>query len=114
VYEIITRLELEPEQLPDVRAVLEEAEDAREELRDEMVAGAGGRPDPSMMTAMRDRAESLNEETEEQLSELLTSEQMEEYREMVREAERAREAMRPQMAGRRGGPGGGRSGKGGW
>ena len=55
VYEIMTKLDLEPAQLPGVRAVLEEAEDAREDLRGEMAGGAGGRPDPSAMTAMRSR-----------------------------------------------------------
>jgi hypothetical protein len=118
VYEIITRLELEPEQVADVRAVLEEAEDAREELRGAMTAGMGGsRPDPSTMTTMREKADALNEDIEEQLSELLTSEQMDEYREIVREAEEQRQQMRPQMGvrgGPGGGPGGGRQGGGGW
>ena len=88
------------------RAVLEEAEDAREELRGEMVAGTAGRPDPSMMTSMRERMDELNESTEDRLSELLTVEQMAEYEEIAREAEREMDAMRSQMSGMRGGPGG--------
>ncbi len=106
VYEIITRLELEPEQLPVVRAVLEEAEDAREELRGEMVAGTAGRPDPSMMTSMRERMDELNESTKDRLSELLTVEQMAEYEEIAREAEREMDATRSRRGGMRGDPGG--------
>ena len=110
VYEIITALELEPEQLPAVRAVLEDAEDARQEIFTGMQPGSGGRPDPSAMDAVRAKMTDLNEQTEEQLAGLLTSEQMDEYREMIRKAEQERQEMRSQMGGRRGGPGGGRPG----
>ena len=106
VYEIITRLELEPEQLPAVRSVLEDAEDAREEIQGEMRAQTGSRPDPSTMSEMRERLDVARGETERELASLLTSGQMVEYREMMREAERQREEMRSQMGGRSGAKGG--------
>ncbi len=106
VYEIITRLELEPEQLPAVRAVLEDAEDAREEIQGEIRPQDGGRTDPSAMSEMRERRDAARGETERELASLLTSGQMVEYREMMREAERQREEMRSQMGGRRGAKGG--------
>ncbi|MFH1865602.1 MAG: hypothetical protein ABIK85_06940 [Candidatus Eisenbacteria bacterium] len=109
VYEIITQLELEPEQLPAVRAVLEAAEDEREEIFAAMPSGTGGRPDPSMMDDIRAGMDDLKERTEDRLSELLTLEQMTEYREMLRKAELQREQMRSLMSG---GRGGGRSGGG--
>ena len=108
VYEIITRLELEPEQLPAVRAVLEDAESERDEVFAAMQPGMGGRPDPSAMDSVRAKMAGLREQTEEQLAELLTSEQMDEYREMMQKAEREREQMRSEMGGRGGGRGGGR------
>lgn len=110
VYEIITRLELEPEQLPAVRAVLESAEDEREDIQQEMSSQMSGRPDPSAMASVRARMDDVRERTEDDLSELLTGEQMAEYRKMMDEADRRRDAMRSQMGGR---PGGGRGGKGG-
>lgn len=113
VYEVITALELEPEQLPAVRAVLEDAEDARDEIFTEMQPGSGERPDPSTMGAMREKMDAVREDTESQLAELLTSEQMEKYREMMQQAEQQQMEMRSQMGGR-GGRGGGRPGGGGW
>jgi hypothetical protein len=110
VYEIMTRLDLEPEQVPSVRAVLEEAEDARDELRAEIIAGRDERPDPIRMDTMREQVNELNESTEERLSELLTTRQMEEYRETVREVQLVREAMRAQATGPHGGPDGGMGG----
>ena len=110
VYEIITRLELEPEQLPAVRAVLERAEDQREEMQEEMFSEMSGSPDPSAMGSVREKMDEARARTEGDLSELLTSEQMAEYRKMMDEADRRRDAMQPQMGGRRGG---GRGGKGG-
>ncbi|MFH1689467.1 MAG: hypothetical protein ABIE42_04430 [Candidatus Eisenbacteria bacterium] len=109
VYEIITQLELEPEQLPLVRAALEAAEDEREEMFAAMRPQSGGRPDPSMMDDIRAGMDDLNERTEDRLAELLTSEQMNEYRELIRKAELLREQMRSRMSG---GPGGGRGGGG--
>jgi len=108
VYEVITKLELEPEQLPAVRTVLEEAEDAREELLTEMTSQmGGGRPDPSTMSSMRERMDDINETAEDQLSEILTTEQMTAYETMMREARQAQQETRSQMGG---GPGGGRGG----
>ncbi len=112
VYEIITRLELEPEQLPAVRAVLERAEDEREDIQEEMLSQMSDRPDPSAMGAVREKMDDVRARTEDDLSELLTYEQMAEYREMMDEADRRRDAMRSEMSGRRGG-GGGRGGVGG-
>jgi hypothetical protein len=107
VYEIITRLELEPEQLPAVRAVLERVEDEREDVQEEMLSQMSGRPDPSMMGAVREKMDDVRARAESDLSELLTYEQMAEYREMMDEAaSRQREAMKSQMGARRGGPGG--------
>ncbi|MCK4408479.1 MAG: hypothetical protein KAW67_00240 [Candidatus Eisenbacteria sp.] len=110
VYEIITRLELEPEQLPAVRAVLERAEDELEGIQEEMLSQMSGRPDPSMMASVREKMEEARTRTEDGLSELLTYEQMAEYRKMMDEADRQRDSMRPRLGGR---PGGGRGGKGG-
>ena len=110
VYEIITRLELEPEQLPAVRAVLERAEDEREDIQEEMLSQMSDGPDPSMMGAVREKMDGVRARAESDLSELLTYEQMAEYREMMDEAaSRRREAMKSEMSGRPGG----RSGKGG-
>ena len=114
VYEIITALELEPEQLPTVRAVLEDAEDAREEAFANMRPGSGERPDPSAMGAMREKMDALREDTETRLAELLTTEQMARYRVMMQEAEQQRQQMRPEAGGRGGGRGGGRPSGGGW
>jgi hypothetical protein len=110
VYEIITRLELEPEQLPAVRAVLERAEDEREEIQEEMFSQMSGGPDPSVAGSLREKMGDARARTESDLSELLTYEQMAEYRKMMDEAARRRESMQPQMGARRGG---GRNGKGG-
>jgi len=110
VYEIITRLELEPEQLPAVRAVLERAEDEREDIQEEMLSQMSERPDPSTAGSIREKMDDVRTRAEDDLSELLTYEQMAEYREMMDEADRRRVAMRSQMSGR---PGGGRGGKGG-
>ncbi len=115
VYEIITRLELEPEQLPAVRTVLERAEDEREDIEEEILSQMSDRPDPSMMGVVREKMEGLRARTEADLSELLTYEQMAEYREMMDEAaSRRREAMKPQMSGRRRGGPGGNGGRGGF
>lgn len=117
VYEIISTLELEPDQLPAVRAVLEEAEEAREGLQAETMSQMdGGRPDPSAMSTMRDRMDEINEDVEDQLSELLTDEQMDDYRQLMQEAQQEQESMRSQVGGPggRGGPGGGPPGGGGW
>jgi hypothetical protein len=107
VYEIITRLELEPEQLPAVRAVLERAEDEREDIQEEMLSHMSDGPDPSMAGLMREKMDDVRTRAEDDLSELLTYEQMAEYREMMDEADRRRDAMRSEMSGRRGGRGGG-------
>jgi hypothetical protein len=114
VYEIITTLELEPEQLPAARAILVEAEDARTELHAEMTSRmTGGRPDPSTMSSMRERMDEISETAEDQLSEILTTEQMTAYNEMMREAQQAQADMRSQKGVRPGGgPGGGPPG--GW
>ena len=109
VYEIITRLELEPEQLPAVRAVLERAEDEREDIQKEMLYQMSDRPDPSTMGSVREKMEEARARTEGDLSELLTYEQMAEYRKMMDEAERRRADMSSLSSGRRGG---GRGGKG--
>ena len=120
VYEVITALELEPAQLPAVRAVLEDAEDEREVIFTTSQSGMGERPDPSTMNAVRAKMTDLNERTEKRMGELLTTEQMAEYREMIRKAEQQRDEMRSQMGGRRGsgggkrGSGGGSPGAGGW
>ncbi len=107
VYEIITRLELEPEQLPAVRAVLERAEDEREGIQEEMLSQMSGRPDPSTMGVVQEKMQGARARAENDLSELLTYEQMAEYRKIMDEAaSRQREGMRPQMGGRRGGRGG--------
>jgi hypothetical protein len=113
VYEVITALELEPAQLPAVRAVLEDAEDEREAIFTTSQSGMGERPDPSTMNAVCAEMTDLNERTEKRLGELLTTEQMAEYREMIRKAEQRRDQMGSQMGGRRGGPGGGKGGSGG-
>lgn len=109
VYEIITQLELEPEQLPAVRAVLEDAEEERDEILVSL-SGAEGRPDPSAMADVRTRMDDLNQRTEDRLEEVLTSDQMVEYHEMIRKAEQQHEQMRSQMDGGRGGGGGRRPG----
>ena len=107
VYEIITRLELEPEQLPAVRVVLERAEDEREGIQEEMLSQMSGGAAPSMMGVVREKMEGARARAESDLSELLTYEQMAEYREIMDEAaSRQREAMRSQMGARRGGSGG--------
>lgn len=112
VYEIITKLELEPEQMPAVRSVLEDAEDAREEVYADMASEmSSGRGDPSVKQEMRGRINTVNEQTEDQLGELLTTEQMSAYRSMMRQAQRWQEQMRSQESdrpagtGRRGGGG---------
>jgi hypothetical protein len=105
VYEVITRLELEPEQLPAVRSVLERAEDEREDIQEEMFSRMSDGPDPSVAGLMREKMYDVRMRTEDDLSELLTYEQMAEYREMMDEAIRQRDAMKHEMGGR---PGGGR------
>ena len=110
VYEIITRLELEPEQLPGVRAVLERAEDEREEIQEEMLSQMSDRPDPSMAGSAREKMYEARARAEGDLSELLTYEQMAEYRKMMDQAERRRADMGSQPSGRRGGGRGGKSG----
>jgi hypothetical protein len=110
VYEIITRLELEPEQLPAVRAVLETAEDELEGIQEEMLSQMSGGPDPSVAGSLWEKMGDARARTESDLSELLTYEQIVEYRKMMDEAARRRESMQSQMGARRGG---GRGGKGG-
>ena len=106
VYEIITRLELEPEQLPAVRTVLERAEDEREEIQEEMFSQRSGGPDPAVPGSLREKMGDARARTEADLSELLTYEQMAEYRKMMDEADRRRDGMQTQMGARRGGRGG--------
>lgn len=106
VYEIISRLDLEPEQLPAVRAVLESAEDEREEILEEMFSQMSGGPDPSVAGSLREKMGDARARTESDLSGLLTYEQMAEYRKMMDEADRRRGGTQPQMGARRGGKGG--------
>ena len=109
VYEIITRLELEPEQLPAVRTVLERAEDEREEIQEEIFSQRSGGPDPAVAGSLREKMGDARARTEADLSELLTYEQMAEYRKMMDEADRRRDGMQTQMDARRGGGRGGKS-----
>ena len=106
VYKIMYQLELAEEQIPGVRAVLEDAE----EKRGALIAGSNSRPDPSMMQTQMG---AIDRETESQLTVILTAEQMERYREMMEEAWEERERMRSDTGSRRRGRGGGGGKRGG-
>jgi hypothetical protein len=107
VYEVISKLDLDPEQLPVVRTILEETESAREDLRAEMMSSAGGgRPDPSRMSSMRTRMDEINETAVDRLSEILDDEQVAAYEKVMRDAEREQAELRQQMGDGPGGPGG--------
>jgi len=103
VYEIITQLDLEPEQMPAVRAALEAAEKERDEIFAGTRPGTDGRRDPSTMDDVRATMDDLTRRTEDRLAELLTAEQMAKYREILHKAELRREQMRTQMSGIPGG-----------
>jgi hypothetical protein len=99
--QILVRLDLEPEQLQPVSAVLDDAEEARADALREMQfqLGAGERQDPALMSAFRERMSAIDGRTEQRLSELLTPDQMDKYHQVVRELGQRRGGRRPPMRG---------------